>query len=412
MRIRSITFFTNPKYPIQEETIQQAGSFISAAKQAFEAAGFTVQSARLATIPFSYIKRHWMQNELVDFARQLETIANQAGFEYVSLGPALPQAVANYSMIPAVLSATESVFLSGDMTTPNFKVVLPAVKACARVIHESAAITSNGFANLRFTALANVPPGAPFFPASYAKDDKPAFALAIEAAPLAVQAFENAENLDEGCNQLTANIEKHAKVLEEVADELVERFGLKFKGIDFSLAPFPEPSFSLGTAFENMGVTAVGMSGSLAAATLLANAVDRANFKRTGFCGIFLPVLEDAVLAQRAAEGCLTISDLLLYSAVCGAGLDTLPLPGDISVEALTAILLDLASLALRLDKPLTARLMPIPGKKAGDETNFDFDYFANSRIMPVNAGALQGAMAKNALVSIQPRLKKGTGSP
>jgi len=55
---------------------------------------------------------------------------------------------------------------------------------------------------------------------------------------------------------------------------------------------------------------------------------------------------------------------------------------------------------------------MPIPGKKAGDETNFDFDYFANSRIMPVNAGALQGAMAKNALVSIQPRLKKGTGSP
>ena len=34
------------------------------------------------------------------------------------------------------------------------------------------------------------------------------------------------------------------------------------------------------------------------------------------------------------------------------------------------ALLLDVAALALRLNKPLTARLMPIPGKKAGRNTN------------------------------------------
>jgi hypothetical protein len=87
------------------------------------------------------------------------------------------------------------------------------------------------------------------------------------------------------------------------------------------------------------------------------------------------------------------VDDLLLYSAVCGTGLDTVPLPGDISVSQLQAILLDLAALAQRLEKPLTARLMPIPGKAAGEETGFDFAYFANSRVLGVRAEPLGGLL-------------------
>ena len=106
-----------------------------------------------------------------------------------------------------------------------------------------------------------------------------------------------------------------------------------------------------------------------------------------------LPVLEDAVLAQRAAEGVLSVKDLLLFSAVCGTGLDTIPLAGDTSIEALYAVLLDLSVLAHRLDKPLTARLMPIPGKQVGDPTHFDFAFFADSRVMALEAGALHGPL-------------------
>ena len=98
------------------------------------------------------------------------------------------------------------------------------------------------------------------------------------------------------------------------------------------------------------------------------------------------PVLEDSVLAKRAAEGALTIKDVLLYSAVCGTGLDTIPIPGDTTTEQLVPLLLDISALALRLDKPLTARLMPVPGKKAGDETNFDFGFFANSKVMKLDS--------------------------
>jgi hypothetical protein len=117
-----------------------------------------------------------------------------------------------------------------------------------------------------------------------------------------------------------------------------------------------------------------------------------------------LPVLEDSTLAQRAAEGSLTVKDLLLYSAVCGTGLDTVPLPGDISAEQISALLLDVSALALRLDKSLTARLLPIPGKKAGEPTDFKFEYFANSRVMALEAEPLRTPLADSRRFTLAPR--------
>jgi uncharacterized protein (UPF0210 family) len=93
-----------------------------------------------------------------------------------------------------------------------------------------------------------------------------------------------------------------------------------------------------------------------------------------------------------------------MYSAVCGTGLDTLPLPGDASVEQLQAVLLDLAALAQRLEKPLTARLMPVPGKRAGDLTGFDFPYFANSRVLALKAEPLSGLLVGEETIALQRR--------
>jgi uncharacterized protein (UPF0210 family) len=102
-----------------------------------------------------------------------------------------------------------------------------------------------------------------------------------------------------------------------------------------------------------------------------------------------LPILEDSVLASRVSSGYFSINDLLLYSAVCGTGLDTVPIPGNTTPDEMAAIFMDMAALAISLRKPLTARLMPIPGKAVGEKVDFDFEYFAASRVMPVkNMGA------------------------
>ena len=85
-----------------------------------------------------------------------------------------------------------------------------------------------------------------------------------------------------------------------------------------------------------------------------------------------VPVLEDKLLSQRWAESTYDIDSLLAYSAVCGTGLDTIPLPGDITTEQMERMFSDVASLAVKWNKPLTARLQPIHNKKPGDRTEFE----------------------------------------
>jgi uncharacterized protein (UPF0210 family) len=393
MKIRSITCFIDPAYPLDGQVLEAAGEFLRIAEPAFIKMGYEVQSSRLATVPFTNLVPDQKLGELAQLARELEAAAAELGYAYVSLGPALPTQPESYTFIPAALATTQNVFFSGLMTTQDGKVSLSAIQGCAAVIKQASIISPDGFANLRFAALGNVPAGSPFFPAAYHRGGEPTFALATEAADLAVTAFSQAVSLEQARRNLVNAMEENARNLTGVARQVEKHTGVRFGGIDFSLAPFPSVERSIGTAMEHLGVPVLGGHGSLAAAAILADTMDQAEFLRAGFSGLFLPVLEDAILARRVAEGTLGVKDLLLYSAVCGTGLDTIPLPGDTSVEQLSAVLLDLACLSLRLAKPLTARLMPIPGKKAGDPTGFDFAYFANSRVMSLEAFPLEKFM-------------------
>ena len=206
--------------------------------------------------------------------------------------------------------------------------------------------------------------------------------------------------MPEAAERLREALERSGQALAAVARDLSAAHGVGFAGIDFSLAPYPEPERSLGTALALLGAPA-GAEGALAAAALIAEAIDRAEFPRCGFSGLMLPVLEDAALAERAAQGGLGVHDLLLMSAVCGTGLDTVPLPGDASVEALAGVLADVGALALRSGKPLTARLMPLPGKRAGDPLAFDFPYFAPSRVLALRDGLSGGPLAGEGMLKL-----------
>ncbi|HAX69520.1 MAG TPA: hypothetical protein DCY14_07945, partial [Anaerolineae bacterium] len=192
---------------------------------------------------------------------------------------------------------------------------------------------------------------------------------------------------------------EHGQAIARIATQ--ELAATRFLGVDFSLAPFPDDAHSLGNAVENMGVPNIGLHGSLAAAAILTEAIERADFPHVGFNGFMQPILEDSILAKRAAEGTLTIKDALLYSAVCGTGLDTVPLPGDVSADEIAPLLLDLCALSLRLDKPLTARLMPIPGKKVGDATTFDFGFFSNSKVMRLDSRPLNLPLGGDEITSL-----------
>lgn len=404
MKIRSITYFCNPKYPLEEKILREAGDFLSKAKSAFESAGYEVQTTRLATIPFPKLLGEYHLDKLPEFSNELAKAIQEVGIAYASVGPALPETEKSYRVISEAIAASENIFFGGVMAN-EISIYLAQVKACAEIIVKCAPLDPNGFANLRFAALANVKPGAPFFPAAYHDSDQPAFAIAVESADLAVSAFNGRKTVDDGRKFLIAEITRHGQAIARIARSLISKSrSLNFHGIDFSLAPFPDDAHSLGNAVETMGVPKIGLHGSLAAAAILTEAIERADFPHIGFNGFMQPVLEDSILAKRAAEGTLTVKDALLYSAVCGTGLDTVPLPGDTTAEEVAPLLLDLCALSLRLSKPLTARLMPIPGKKAGEVTTFDFGFFSNSKVMRLESAPLTGPLAGNETISLSAR--------
>jgi uncharacterized protein (UPF0210 family) len=138
---------------------------------------------------------------------------------------------------------------------------------------------------------------------------------------------------------------------------------------------------SIGRAMESFLGGPFGSSGTMTAAAVITRAVQAVPVKRVGYSGLMVPGLEDAVLAKRWDEGAYTIDSLLAYSAVCAGGLDTIPLPGDISQERLARILSDVATLAYKWQKPLAARLLPAPGRKSGGRTQFEDSRMANALI-------------------------------
>ncbi len=406
MKIRSVTYFDNPGQPLREEFLLRAEKFHQETFSSFQDSGIEIQTIRFASGPFPVFLGDLSSDKALDYALQVEDNLKELGFAYLSLGPALPEHKKSYGLIPDLIEVTEATFCSGAMTITGAGLSLSAVRACAEIIERLTPLDPNGFANLFFAALGNVPAGSPFFPAAYHSGGPPAFAIALEGADLAVNAFANATSLEAAREDLIREMDQVGEMITRIGRALENRTGAEYQGIDFSLAPFPEPGLSTGAAFENLGVKHFGEHGSLAAAAFLADTIDRGSFQRTGFSGLMLPVLEDAILAARAAEGSLVVKDLLMYSAVCGTGLDTVPLPGDISQDQISAVLIDLASLSLRLDKPLTARLMPIPGKKAGDLTEFDFEFFANSRVLGIDSSGLGGVLAGDEIIDIRPRAR------
>lgn len=380
-KIRSITYFDNIYPDSAPVAVQQAGTFTQAAKGALSNV-IEVQTTRLASQPFTQDFSANGAEGVAQQAADIFALCQVEKIEYLSIGPVGLNDDDHYiDVISDIFRQTPGVFATVSIADDEHSIVPDRLLKTAALIDECSRITADGMTNLYLAALANCTPGSPFFPVAYHDGGAPAFALAIQAADLAVSAFAGATTAVEAGERLTTLIEETAGQLVPIAAQLADQFGVRFLGLDFSLAPFPVDEESLGGALEGLGHE-FGSQGLVAAASMVMTALENADFPRVGFSGLMLPILEDSTLGRRVAEGRLQLNDLLLLSAICGTGLDCVPFPGDIGIETLRDVLLDVAALALRLDKPLTARLMPFPGKHPGDDLTFDFAYFADSKVL------------------------------
>lgn len=387
VKIRAVTLGLDLPMPVADAPFVAAGNFLGAARKAFGGAAIEVQTTRLAGADLSP-RLSAIGGSLSSWVAQTEATAKAAGVEYLSFGrlPAAAHGIVAEQLAP-ILAAGEIAFFSADLIDGNVPSI-PMAQACARAVAQLADSTPRGFGNLRFAATAHCPPNIPFLPAAYHGGGAPKFSVAVQAADVVVDAFDTPGGMADIEDRLVASLEAVCAPVEQVADQLAREYGYPFVGIDLSPAPFPDDAVSIGHAVELAGVDRFGAPGTLFVAATITRAIRRTRVRRCGFSGLMLPLLEDSVLAKRAAEWPSSLHELLMYSAVCGTGLDTIPLPGNISEAELAGVFLDVAALSVALDgKPLTVRLMPVPGAAAGDATDYSFDYFANSRVLS-SAGA------------------------
>ena len=378
-KIRAVTAFVNLDWRDYQREIADTLKMLHRAQTIFESRGYQVQTIRIATQPFPEYIQGMNPQQAVAFFKLLDALAEQQKFA-MSIGPAMLNAndpPSQADLLAEILTNTKNLN-SSLVVAGEDGVRWGAVGAAARVMKKLETSTVRSQGNFRFAAIANVPPLVPFFPAAYHTGFGHQFAIAIESASVVAAALKDAPDLASARQRIIDALAAVAFDIEHHAGRVDSETGWTYMGIDLSPAPSPAKDVSIGAAIEELTKQPFGVSGTLTAAATITAAVKDVKVKQTGYNGLMLPVLEDARLGQRWSEGRVSVDALLAYSAVCGTGLDTIPLPGDTTAEQLSLIISDMASLSVKWHKPLSARLMPITGKGWGETTDFDNPFLVN----------------------------------
>lgn len=388
--IRTITLGIADAHPIPASTIEDAAKKLRQAQQHFTEAGYEVQTLRLSTRPLFDDLVDWSPATVLKYGAELQHVLAQQALAYCSLGTvqaARPDAsLEHIGVLADLLLANDILSATVQMATPEYGMRADAALPIARVMQRLAHETAEGFGNFRFAMLACVAAGCPFFPTAY-HSGPASLALGLQTPAVLLAALQphrdaaGSAALDlELVTQVIRDALLHqARPVVTLGEQLAQTFGMQFGGIDLSPAPLGEDSVT--AVMELCGYGKLGSAGTLAVGQALTTALKTTGLATCGYCGLMLPVLEDALLGQRWQADLVNVHDLLLYSAVCGTGLDTIPLPGDSPIEHSAHLLLDVATLAVRWQKPLSARLFPVPGKRAGEHTTFTSPYLTNTLV-------------------------------
>jgi len=269
------------------------------------------------------------------------------------------------------------------------------IEHSVKAVQQISAITPRGEGNFNFTVNFNCKPLIPYFPASYhRKELGNKFVIGLETPDLLVQVLKTFNQSNDGLSHghklkgyfevMSAALGHHINNIKHIVEQTTDESLYKFAGFDSSAAPSKDCA-SMVEVYEQMGIEYFGASGTVEASSLLTKvfkSVKGADL--VGFSGLMLALTEDKGLAQGTIKGHFDIRSLLTYSAVCGIGLDTVPIPGNTPVDKIAALMRDTGTMAYRLNKPLTVRLFPVPGLNAGDMTAFESDDLCNCAVLAV----------------------------
>ncbi|MCP4021927.1 MAG: PFL family protein [Desulfobacteraceae bacterium] len=402
------------KTNIRSKIVTHAADLVKTCDQVGEKYGIKVVNKRISISPISLVGATFSTPQMVEIAQTLNDIARQVDIDFIGGFSALvekgiaPGDQALINALPQALFETQRVCASVNVATTRAGINMDAILEMSKAIKKAAALSSDddGLACAKLCVFSNIPQDMPFMAGAYLGVGVADTVINVGVSGPGVvkraieRGLEKTPNLTLG--KIAEIIKKTAckvtRVGELIGREVAQNLDVRFGIVDLSLAPTPTVGDSIGEIFQALGLTSIGVPGSTAALAMLNDAVKKggafASSHVGGLSGAFIPVSEDLNIANAADKGYLTIEKLESMTCVCSVGLDMVPVPGNITEECLAGIIADEMAIGMINNKTTATRLIPVPGKKAGDKVYFG-GLLGEARIMNVAHATLTDSFVK-----------------
>ena len=395
---------------LRQKVLSRASRLVETCDRVGAKYGIPVINKRIAISPASTILAGHGRAAALAVARTLDEAAAECKVDFVGGFTALvhkgisagDEVVIN--ALPEVLAQTRRVCASVNVASRRAGINMDAVHLMGHVLLKIAEATADrrGFGCAKLVVFANIPEDNPFMAGAYmgAGEAEATINIGVSGPGVVCSALKRriaqGEKLTLGdlAEEIKITSFRVTRVGELIGREVAKELGVVFGIVDLSLAPTPTVGDSVGEILKTLGIAQIGAPGSTAAVAMLNDAVKKgglfASSSVGGLSGAFIPVSEDATLAEAVGQGHLVLEKLEAMTSVCSVGLDMVAIPGDTPAETIAGIIADEMAIGVVNDKTTAVRLVPVPGGKAGEVVDFG-GLFGAMPIMEVrNSGASQ----------------------
>jgi len=385
---------------IRKKLERIAGPLVKTGRDIETEYGIPIINKRIAVTPIALIAASCGDSDFTPFAQTLDKAAVDLGVDFVGGFSALVQKGFSggderlIASLPSALAQTERVCASVNVAATKSGINMDAVKLMGGVIKQIAEKTAShdGIGCAKLVVFCNAPEDNPFMAGAFhgVGEAESCLNVGVSGPGVIKAALENLSgaSFDELADAIKKTAFKITRMGQLVGMEAARRLGVPFGILDLSLAPTPAVGDSVARILEEMGLEAAGTHGTTAALAMLTDMVKKGGIMASthvgGFSGAFIPISEDEGMVASVKKGAISLDKLEAMTSVCSVGLDMIALPGDTSASAISAIIADEMAIGMVNNKTTAVRVIPVPGKKAGDWAEFG-GLLGGAPIMAVN---------------------------
>lgn len=395
---------------IYDKITTYAENLVKTAQEIEVEYGIPIINKRISVTPISLVAQASSDTDYIEYAKILDKATETLGIDFIGGFSCLVHK--GYSKgdkiliesLPEALSVTGKVCSSVNVATTKAGINMDAVRDMGRIIKQTAYLTrekeSIGCAKL--VVFANAVEDNPFMAGAFHGVGEADCIVNVGVSGPGVVKCALEEVKGESFNVVAETIKKTAfkitRMGQLVAAEASRRLNVPFGIVDLSLAPTPAVGDSVARVLEEMGLESCGCPGTTAALALLNDAVKKGGIMAAsqvgGLSGAFIPVSEDEGMINAVNAGSLNLEKLEAMTCVCSVGLDMIGIPGDTPESTLSAIIADEAAIGMINNKTTAVRIIPVYGKKIGEEANFG-GLLGKAPIMPISKFSSEAFVAR-----------------